>query len=153
MLLHRTLLQGILRRRQSEPLQMMLRESADLLLSQGPGSINCNWADLELLSIFVLQLQGYSVDTDDQDTSRGQQEAVLYTSPETKHNRLSFLGTRKKIQLIKERKFSLTYCPPPRTFPLLSSFLSLTPLSHLYPEGQQNFMVDTDFLTAAILTQ
>lgn len=89
LLLHRTLLQGILRRRQTEPLQMMLRESADLLLSQGPGSINCNWADLELLSIFLLQLQGYSVDTDDQDTSRGQQEAVLYTSSETKHNRPS----------------------------------------------------------------
>lgn len=47
---------------------------------RGQAPVNCNWADLELLSIFLLQLQGYSVDTDDQDTSRRQQEAVLYFS-------------------------------------------------------------------------
>lgn len=81
------------------------RRKCYLLLSQGPGSINCNWTDLELLSISLLLLtaeQGSSVDTDDQDTSRGQREAPLYSSPETKHNMPSWAQGRKSSSLKKE---------------------------------------------------
>lgn len=128
-------------------MQTMKGESADLLFSQGPGSINCNWTDLELLSISLLLLkaqQVYSVDTDDQNTSRGQQEVLLYSSLEKKHN-MPFWAQGRKSSSLKKRKFSLTFCLPSCTFPLLSSFLSLTLATHLCPEGQYNFMADTDF--------
>lgn len=109
-------------------------------------SVNCNWADPEssqlsccstskqrppLLTLMMEML------------AEGRERHLAASSGDQAGH--AFLGTAKEIQLIKNRKFSLTFSYPLYTIPLLSSFLSLTFFSQLWPSGQRNFMVDTDF--------
>lgn len=109
-------------------------------------SVNCNWADPD-----SSQFSGCSTSKQRRPLltlmmemlAEGSERHLAASSGDQAGH--AFLGTGEKIQLIKNRKFSLTFSNPLYTIPLLSSFLSLTFSSHLCPKGQRNFMVDTEF--------
>lgn len=113
-------------------------------------SVNCNWADSDSsqFSCCSTSKQRPPLLTLMMEMLAEGSERHLAASPgdQAAH---AFLGTGRKIRLIKNRKFSLTFFNPLYTIPPLSSFLSLTFSSHLCPKGQRSFMVDTDFFNSS----